>query len=403
MNLNYRNLIILTLSSTLGVSVVAGVVLVGGILGAQLAPTPLLSTLPVSLLVVGTALATLPAGMLMQRIGRRWGFIASSLVAALGALLAVLAISVGNFVLFCLALLLIGLNSAFLQQYRFAVAESVPAKLAGRAVSFLFLGGVVAGILGPQLARWGKDWLALGEYTGSFALLGVVYALVIVFLLPFREVSPPADPASTAAMDEKARPLLQVILQPAYLTALLAGVAAYGVMSFIMTATPVHMHHIAGFSLSETSLVIQSHIIAMFLPSLFTGFLIDRLGVQRVMLIGLAALFACVLLGVTSRAFLGYWGALVLLGVGWNLLFVGATLLLTRSYLPAERFKAQAFNDFAIFSSQALLSLSAGAVLFRSSWDILNLINLPLLTLVLMLVLFSARRTAQPASAPQEI
>ncbi len=407
MQINYRNLFVLAVSSILAVTGVASVVLVGGILGQQLSPTPLLATLPVSLLVVGTALATLPAGMLMQRVGRRLGFIVSTAVASLGALLAVVAIARGNFVLFCLATFLIGVNSAFVQQYRFAVAESVPTQLAGRAVSFLLLGGVVAGFLGPELAQWGKNRLVIGEYSGSFAMLGAMYALVTGLLFLLRETpvggTAQGEPVvSTTAAGDAPRSLRRIIFQPIYLAALLAGVAAYGVMSFIMTATPLQMHHISGFSLDETALVIQSHIIAMFVPSLFTGFLIDRLGVRRVMLFGLAILLACVLLGVVNQTFSGYWWALVMLGVGWNFLFVGATLLLAGSYQPAERFKAQAFNDFAIFSIQALLSLSAGVVLFRSNWEVLNLVNLPLLALVLLMLVFGVQRKAVPVMAAQE-
>jgi MFS family permease len=186
-----------------------------------------------------------------------------------------------------------------------------------------------------------------------------------------------------------------VILQPTYISAVMAGVISYGVMSFIMTATPLEMHTLHGFTLGETAWVIQSHIIAMYLPSLFTGFLIDRLGLQRMMLAGVGCLLACVGLGIASQALLEYWGALVLLGVGWNLLYVGGTVLLTRSYRPAERFKAQALNDFTIFGIQTVTSFSAATVLFRANWDVLMMLNLPALLLMLLAILLVRVRYIQ--------
>ena len=389
--MNYRNLSVLALSSMLATSGVSIVVLTSGIIGAELAPRLEFATLPASLMIVGLALMTIPAAMIMQRIGRRKGFLISAVLAGLSALLAAYAIVLGSFSLFCLAVLLIGTNSAFTQQYRFAAAESVEPRFAGRAVSFLLLSGVVAGFMGPEIARRTKD-LFPTPYAGSFVALAVLYALVIVVLLFMREVKP-VQAEAAADLQQEARPLRQIARQPNYVAAVLAGTVAYGVMSFIMTATPVHMHNQAGFTLGATALVIESHIIAMFLPSLFTGFLLERLGELRVMLMGIAAMLGTVLLGLVSRDLLAYWAALVLLGVGWNFLFVGATLKLTGSYRPAERFKAQGFNDFSIFSVQALLSLSAGVALFRTSWGALNLMMLPLLALVLTAIVLTRKET----------
>jgi MFS family permease len=190
------------------------------------------------------------------------------------------------------------------------------------------------------------------------------------------------DVAPLAAAAGEERPLRQIALQPLFLASALGGAVSYAVMSFIMTATPVELHRIHSYSLDETAWVIQSHMIAMYLPSLFTGVLMEKLGVWRVLAAGLACMYATVALGLISRELVHYWWALVLLGVGWNFLFVGATVLLTRSYHPAERFKAQAANDFTVFAAQALASLSAGTVIFQANWDVLNLINIPFLTLV---------------------
>jgi len=387
--MNYRNLSVLALSSMLATSGVAIVVLTAGIIGADLAPSLEWATLPASLMIVGLALMTIPAAMIMKRIGRRKGFMISAVVAGLSALLAAYAIALGSFAIFCLAVMLIGTNSAFAQQYRFAAAESVEPRFAGRAVSFLLLSGVVAGFLGPEIARRTANLLPVA-YSGSFVALALLYALVLVVLLFMREVRPVESQAGAGSGQEE-RPLRQIISQPNYFAAVLAGTVAYGVMSFIMTATPVHMHNQAGFTLGATALVIESHIIAMFLPSLFTGFLLERFGGLRVMLVGIAAMLGTVLLGLVSSELLEYWAALVLLGVGWNFLFVGATVKLTGTYRPAERFKAQGFNDFSIFSVQALLSLSAGVVLFRTSWGMLNMMMLPLLALVLTAVVLTRK------------
>lgn len=391
--MSYRNLSVLALGTLLSISGASIVALTAGIIGAQLAPSLTWATLPASLMVVGLALMTIPAALIMKRIGRRKGFILSAVLAGLSALLAAYAIALGSFALFCLAVLLIGTNSAFSQQYRFAAAESVETRFAGRAVSFLLLSGVVAGFVGPEIAKQTKDLLPVA-YSGSYVALAVLYALVIGILLFMRDVEPHPAGTEAVALHEE-RSLSKIIVQRNYLAAVLAGTVAYGVMSFIMTATPVHMHNQAGFTLGATALVIESHIIAMFLPSLFTGYLLERFGDLRVMLAGIAAMLGTVLLGLISSDLLEYWAALVLLGVGWNFLFVGATVKLTGTYRQSERFKAQGFNDFSIFSVQALLSLSAGVVLFRTDWGTLNMLMLPLLALVLTAVVLTRKENVK--------
>lgn len=386
---------ILSFAQALGLSGAPIVLLIGGLVGAELAPTPALSTLPVSVMVVGLALATIPASLLMKRVGRRRGFITGAILAGMAALLAAFALSRGSFLLFCLATLLIGGNTAFVQQYRFAASESVQPQYIGRAVSLVLLGGVIAGFLGPEVGKRTMDWLSFGAYTGSFISLAILYAIAALVLLFLQEVAPAQE--EIAGVE---RPLRKVAAQPLYLTAILAGAISYGVMSFIMTATPVMMGVIEGFSLAQTTLVIQSHIIAMYLPSLFTGFIVERLGMVKVMVTGVLLLLACVALGLVSTRFIHFWGALVLLGLGWNFLFVGGTVLLTRSYRPAERFKAQAANDFLIFGIQAFTSLSAGTVLFTANWKVLNLLNLPFL-LAMLAVIFIWRRNLAIAPTGQ--
>jgi MFS family permease len=368
------------------------VLLIGGIIGAELAPSPALVTLPITITVVGVALFTIPAAMLMKRFGRKAGFIGSSLVTALAALLAAYALGIESFLLFCTAMIFIGSNAAFVQQYRFAAAESVEARHVSKAVSFVLLGGVLAGYLGPEIAKRTKDWWDFGVYTGSFVVLASLYIIVFVLLLFLRDVAPQEAGATGGE-----RPLRVVIAQPVYIVAVLAGVVSYGVMSFMMTATPVSMHVMDGYSLEQTAWVIQSHVIAMYLPALFTGFIVARLGVLRVMGVGAVILFACVAIAVVDRSLMHYWGALVLLGLGWNFLFVGGTVLLTQSYRSSERFQAQAVNDFMIFGVQAIASLLAGAVMYYASWKILSLLNLPFLLLLLVAIAALGRYMARPA------
>ena len=382
-----RNIPILSASQALAGAGPTMVLLLGGIIGTTIAPAPSLATLPISLLIVGVALFSIPASMIMRKVGRKRGFMGAALVASLAALLAAYAISISDFFLFCLATLFIGSNGAFVQQYRFAASESVQSNYAARAVSVVLFGGILAGFLGPEVARLTQDILPAGLYTGSFVALALIYALVII-IVGFMDKIIPGE----AEIIGEERPLKAIVVQPTYMVAVLAGVVSYGVMSFIMTATPVQLHQLDGYSLDATAFVIQSHILAMYMPSLFTGFLLERLGLLRVMLAGVLSLVASVLLSLTVHEYMGYWGALVLLGLGWNFLFVGGTVLLTRSYLPPERFKAQAINDFTVFGTQALASLSAGTVLYLANWYVLNLITLPLLFMTLIAILLLRRQ-----------
>jgi MFS family permease len=368
-----RNVVILSLCQALASSGVTLVIFIGGILGPSLAPTPVLATLSVTSVIIGTALSTIPASLVMKRFGRRRGMMMAACLAAVAAAGAAYAVAIHHFLLFCTATLFIGFNVAFVQQYRFAAAESTPSN-PGRAISFVLLGGMAAGFLGPEIGIRTKYLLEVAEYAGSFASIVVLYLLVAI-LLSFLQDTRTND--QSAGGEE--RPLRQLLALPTYRVAILAGVVAYGVMSFIMTATPISMHWIDGHSLDSTGWVIESHIIAMYLPSLFTGSILPRLGAKRVMTLGVWSMAACMILTLIGRGLPNYWIALVLLGLGWNFLFVGATVLLTETYRPAERFKAQAFNDFLIFGVQALASLSAGVVIFRLGWNWLILLTLPAL------------------------
>lgn len=383
-----RNVFLLAICQAIGMAGPSTVVLLVGIIGAEIAPRPSLATLPISLGVVSTAIFSIPAALLMRSIGRKRGFMLGFAIAIVGAILAAAAITQRNFVLLCVAVFLIGQNNAFILQYRFAASESVDAQHSGRAVSTVLLGGIMAGYLGPEVARRTQALLPT-QYAGSFVSLTVLYGIALFILLFMHDIRAPKTSIETSG-----RPLPQIVGQPTYLIALLAGVASYGLMNFIMTATPVHLHA-TGFSLDNTAFVIQSHIIAMYLPSLVTGTLIDRLGAARIMQVGAVLMLGCTAVGLVSTDLLGYWGALVLLGLGWNLLFVGGTVLLTKTYRPEERFKAQATNDFTIFAVQAISSFSAGTVLSLAGWANINWLGMGIMLFSLAIILWRSGQIRQ--------
>ena len=374
----------------------------GGIIGTELAPSPALATLPLSLMVLGVALTSIPAAMLMQRIGRKSAFVGSAGLATVAALLCAVSVAQAAFAGLCVAGFLLGANMAFVQQYRFAAAEFVSEAQAGRAVSTVMLGTLAAAVLAPELGdrtRLMGDW---PEFTGSFVALAVVCALAGLVLLalghPHTRVTHTLQPV---------RSLGVVARQPAFIAAVLAGVTSYAVMSFIMTATPISMHVVDGMSVGATKSVISMHLLGMYVPSLFSGWLIGALGVRRMMLIGLASMAACVAISVyVGQHFVHYASALVLLGIGWNFLFVAGTTLLTTSYAPSERFRAQGLNDFVVFGAQATASLLAGPAITRLGWQAVNGLSVPFLVLMAVAVAWlgaqerAAARGATAAVAP---
>lgn len=381
-----RNVYVLAIAQALSAAGMMTVFLLGGILGSGLAPVPELATLPVSLTIVGLAATAIPAALLMERIGRRNAFVASAAFAALAALVVAWAVVQSSFALLCLATLALGANLAFQQQHRFAAAESVTPGRVSHAVSIVMIGTLVAASVGPQIALALKELVPGHEYAGSFvgvALLCAAAALVLTRVEP--GLPHPHDASSGAA-----RPLAEVLRQHGYLLAVAAAVVSYAVMSFIMTATPISMHVHDHHSDTDTAWVIQSHLLAMYGPSLFSGRLIGRIGVRAGMGIGVALMLACVAIDSAGRDLMHYWWGLVMLGIGWNLLFVAGTALLTTTYRPAERYRAQAVNEFSVFGTQALASLLAGPAIHLVGWRTLNLATL------VPLALFAAALLAWP-------
>jgi MFS family permease len=364
----------LATAQMLGSSGLTVVVILGGIVATQIAPRPSLATVPLSLAIVATALTTIPASLLMRRIGRRAGFIVGASVGLVGGLLAAQAVILADFLMFCAATLLMGGSMAFTQQYRFAAAESAPPERLSQAVSYVLVGSLGAAIVNPQLALAAR-WLVPGtEYAGSFIAVALLYAATIVVLSRLQVPAPSvprALPAGEAPRTPFATPQLRM--------AVFAGACAYAVMSFVMTAAPISMHNFDHHNVEATTWVIQSHVLAMYLPSLFTGHVIARFGERKVMIWGGAILSSCAVVSLFGHQLMHYWLGLVALGLGWNLLFVAGTTLLARSVDPASRHRAQALNDFVVFGSQACASLLAGLAVQQIGWQALNLVTLPLL------------------------
>ncbi len=369
-------------------------VLLAGIVATDFAPRPAWATLPISLSVVAVALTTAPAALLMRRIGRRAGFMAGAGIGATGALLAALALARHDFWLLCFASLFFGMGTAFNQQYRFAAAEAVPLQQVSRAVSFILLGNLGAALIGPPVALAARHWLAGAEYAGSFLATAAFYLVAIAVLWQLRLPVAVGGPAQGSA-----RPVRGLAADPRFRIAVFAGVVSFGVMSFVMTAAPISMHVHHGYSVAATSWVIQSHVMAMFLPSLFSGHLIARFGERAMMLCGSALLAGCALVSLTGQGVMHYWWGLALLGVGWNLLFVAGTTLLAREFGGAERHRAQALNEFTVFGTQACVSLLAGVAVHRLGWESLNVVTLLPLALMVVMAARMRARAAVPATA----
>ena len=386
---NYRTLIVLTFAQCFGQTAAPILVLLGGIVGAQIAPSLDWATLPIAIQIIGIASATIPASYLMSKVGRIFGFLGGTALAIFAALFAAWGIFQQSFALFCIASFFIGNYIAFLQQFRFAVAESVPKQQIPKCLSFLMLAGIVAALLGPEVGRRFSVIEGLPNYVGSFlgmaAMLSVSFLILLLF---YRNTD--METYEQASTD---RSLGQIFRQPTLILAIASAAVGYSVMSLIMTATPLSMHELDLHSLDDTTRVIQSHILAMYVPSFFSGFLISWLGVKRIIQAGFALMLVCVAIGWGQPDFINYWGTLIFLGVGWNFLFLGGTTLLTQSYRNSERFKVQAVNDFLVFGLQAVGSLSAGVLLASIGWSGVMLFSLPLL-LLLVPVLFITRKPA---------
>ena len=389
----HRQVLLLAGAQALFQTVSVLVMTIGGLAGAQIASQPSLATLPIAAMFLGTAATTFPASIWMARVGRRIGFVAGALLGIAGGLAAAAGIWMGSLALLSSGTFLVGAYQAFAQFYRFAASEVADDAFRPRAISLVLAGGIVAALAGPMLARLGGSLLE-PRYTASFLLLALVSLLGAGLLLGLR--IPAAG--STAETTARGRPWSVIVAQPAYLVALFGAATGYGIMILAMTATPIamlrHQHDLA-----TAATVIQLHVLGMFLPSFFTGALIARFGVLHVMIAGVALLAGHVFMTLTGVSFGSFAGALVLLGVGWNFLYVGGTTLLTTTYTQAEKGRAQATNDITIFAVGLACSLSAGILLQTLGWQGLNLLLLPWMAAAALSLFWLACQRRQPIPA----
>ncbi len=388
----YRTLVVLGLAQCFGQSASPMIVLLGGIVGAAIAPSADLATLPMALMIIGTACSTFPASMIMSRWSRKPGFLLATFYCALAGLVAAYAITVSSFVLFCLATFMVGSYIAFLQQFRFAVAESVPTEFVPKALSIIMLAGIVAAIAGPETAKRLSHVEGLDDYVGAFLGMSVLLVISFFILLFYREESRELE-----TLDESPRPFLEIVRQPMLILAIAAAVVGWSIMSLIMTATPVAMHQMDHHSLADTTWVIQSHILAMYIPSLFSGVLVARFGAMKIIWAGLVVMLACIVAGYGNPALMHYWVSLLLLGIGWNFLFLGGTTLLTQTYRSSERFKIQALNDFSVFALQAVAALGSGVLLANIGWNGVILFSIPWLVLLIPVLVVVMMKQREPA------
>jgi len=366
---------------------------VNGLVGLALAPTPLLATLPVTTYIIGAALTTLPASLAMGRWGRRAGFMFGTTMGFIGTTIAAVGVFTGSFVLVCAGTFVVGLYNAFAQYMRFAaadVADAYAPHMKERAISWVLAGGLAGGIIGPEMSKLTREALPTA-FAGTYLTLATV-ALVACAIASRLRIPQPAHPTTGGA----ARPLKRIVSEPAFVVAVLVGAVSYGAMNLLMTATPLAMK-VCGFGYPQAADVIMWHVIAMFAPGFFTGSLLRRFGRERVMLVGCALMFVTVAVAHAGLSYWHFWVALFALGVGWNFMFTGATALLTSTYRPAEKARAQGINDLAVFLTMITSSAASGALLSATGWTDLNLYSLPALALATAALLWLHLRTPPKA------
>jgi len=365
---------------------------INGLAGLSLAPNIALATLPVTCWVLGGAIATMPASFHMKRVGRQRGLTSGTLWGVAGALLCALAMWLQSFWLLCFGTLVWGTYNAYGQYYRFAAADIATPDFKATAISLVLAGGLVGGILGPTTSRYTVE-LAGPKFMGAYLGL-IVFALATMLLLRFIRIPTP----SAAEQAKAGRPLRQIAAQPKFMLAVFAGAVGYGVMNFLMTSTPIAMQ-VCGHPYGDAAFVISSHVVAMFAPSFVTGRLIRRFGVLPTMLTGALLNLVCIGVALAGIAVANFWWSMVLLGVGWNFLYIGGTTLLTETYRPEERAKAQGANDQAIFIMMAVSSFTSGLTVTTAGWERVNLMALPLIAAVAAALLWFALHQRGPRPA----
>jgi len=386
-----RNALVLACAQALGGASPSIVISLGGIVGSSLVEDQTFATVPVSLMQFGIACGVIPAAMLMRRLGRRDGYVIGALIGATASSIAAAGAGSRLFWLFCLGTFMCGLYGAFVQSYRFAAADTATESFKPRAISWVMIGGIAAGVIGPQSVYWTRDLTPAAPFAASFLAQGCLALIAILVVIRLR--APPVAAVKTAG----GRPLGEIMRQPRFIASVIAALVAYGLMSFVMTAAPLAMVA-CGHSVGDAALGIQWHVLAMFGPSFFTGRLIARFGKEKITAMGLILTALAAIVGLSGLSVAHFWIALVLLGIGWNFGFIGATALVTDCYRPEERVKVQAANDFLVFGSVAIASFSSGGLLHAGGWTSVNWLVFPPVAIALALVAWQAlSRRAVPA------
>jgi MFS family permease len=389
---SYRNIVALACCQALLLVNSASLITMNGLIGFSLTDRKSLATLGVTTYVLGSALSTMPLSLWMARVGRRTGFMTGALINIAGCALAALALWERSFVLYCVATAIIGVYNAVGLQYRFAAAEVAAPADRAKAISLVLAGGIAGGFLGPESIKLSRDWFAT-PFLGSFVLLAG-YALIALAVQWQVRVPPPTREERSGG----GRRLSTIARQPVFIVAALAGALGYGVMNLLMTATPIAMDF-CRHPFAATAFVIEWHVVGMYAPGFFTGSLIRRLGVLNVVLAGVALMTACVVVALSGNTIAHFLVALVLVGVGWNFLYTGGTTLLTEAYTPAEKARTQGLNDFIVFATMAVSSVSSGALVSTTGWDTMNEAALPFIAVIGTGALWLARLRRRRAGA----
>lgn len=390
-----RNALILAVANAVGGSAPTIAFALGGLSGIYLlGPDKSLATLPVTFFIAGGAVGAIPAASLMGRVGRRAGFIVGALVSAVGGGLSALAVLWGSFAVLIVGFLVIGIANAFAQQYRFAAADSGSPALRTRAISWVLAGGIASGVIGPQAVIFTRHLFDPVQFVGGYLAICVLAVACALVLLPL-DGAARERPAKVDASG--GRPLREIVSQPRFLISLACAIGAYALMSLVMTAAPLAMVD-CGLGQDNAALGIQWHVLAMFGPSFFTGSLIARFGKETIVGAGLVLLTLCAVVGLLGIDLWHFWGALILVGLGWNFGFIGATAMLTETYRPEERSKVQGFHDLVLFSFVALASFSSGALFSTLGWASINVVVFPVVA-VCAIALAAAFMARTPKAA----
>ncbi|MFD1327141.1 MFS transporter [Mycoplana ramosa] len=386
-----RNVFLLTMAQAILASAGPIVFSIGGIAGYELlGEDKSLATAPLTGFNIGVSLGAVLVAILARLLGRAYGFVAGAVISAMGGLMAAIALFRSDFWMMAAGFLLIGISSGFAQKIRFAAADASPSFYKPRAISWILAGGVISAVLGPQLVILTKDLFEPVLFAGAFVAMVPLSLTAIILFLLLR--LPDTSSARAGQHAEPTRPLAEIVLSQRFLTGMICGISSYALMTFMMTGAPLAMVIGCGFSQDLATLGIQWHVLAMFGPSFFTGMLIQRFGTEKVVAAGLLVLMACAAIAHAGIELWNFWGALILLGVGWNFGFIGSTAIVASSYRPHEADKVQGFHDIVLFGTVALASFSSGKVFNAYGWQTINLVFWPVAGLSLALVLALAYR-----------